>query len=178
MNHLLKISRVVCFLVFFFSSLLFQFETRTKSVNKKISQNEWKARESSKYVSVSRRGAHVCVRDFLIKSNFEKWDQVSAHLWCCSSFKKNYENRGREMALQRVLEARSQPVIANLNFLNELSIILPTSARKLCPSYWETWCSFSSHTLSSFLCQISAAQTCQRCDKWLKYYTILIKSYI
>lgn len=39
------------------------------------------------------------------------------------------------MALQRVLEARSQPVIANLNFLNELSIILPTSARKLCPSY-------------------------------------------
>lgn len=65
---------------FFFNSLLFQFETRTKSVNKKISQNEWKARESSKYVSVSRRGARVCVRDFLINSNFEKLDQVSADL--------------------------------------------------------------------------------------------------
>lgn len=69
------------------------------------------------------------------------------------------------MALQRVLEARSQPVTANLNFLNELSITWPASARKLCSSYGETRCSFGSHTLSSFLSQISAAQTCQRCDK-------------
>jgi len=74
----------------------------------------------SMYINVSRICAHACFRDFLIKSNFEKSNQISADLWCCLSFKKNDQNRGRKMALYGVLVARSQTVTANLNLFNEL----------------------------------------------------------
>lgn len=83
---------------------------------------------------------------------------------------KNDQKRGRIMAVYWVLVARSQTVTKNLNLFNELSILLPISSGTLHSNYWKTGCSFRNNN-SSIFCQGSASQTCQKCDKWLKYYT-------
>lgn len=78
------------------------------------------------------------------------------------------------MAVYWVLVDRSQTVTKNLNLFNELSILLPISSETLHSNYWKTGCFFRNSTLSRLFCQGSASQTCQRCDKWLKYYTFQI----